>query len=302
MKKTGFWMALAAVVSLAFSASAQDSSWKKARTLTGIAYNSGDTVCGWIDLKCGKAGKGNTAKVSGKLTLLGGKSITLAARTVQAAATVSVSFPIDGSTPLNITITGDSFSGSQEAGAADPIRVETGSGGGGLSNTSEPTISAEYDTSGLKLPEGFELMDELLPDGQSFTISGKKWTFGKAAKPRYKKVKEDGITTYELTGVDFEDDDDDDDDDDDEDGKKKKKRKAKKKRTNVSGMKLTYNEVTGTFKGTFKVYATNEFSVGDKKPKLKKYTARVAGMVVDGYGFGSASVAKLGLSLSVVIE
>ena len=296
MKKTGFLMALAVVASLVFSATAQDSSWKKARTLSGIAYDSGDAVCGWVDIKCGKAGKGNTAKVSGKITMLGSKAITLGAKTVQVASTVKVSFPIAGSTPLNVTITGDSFSGSQEDGATDPIRIETGTSKGDLANTSDPSVTAEYDSDNFKMPDGWDILDEALPDGEVFTVTSKgKWKFNKAAKIKFKKVKDDGLVSYELVGTDV----DDDDDDEDEDGKKKKKKR--KRRTNLSGLKLTYNAKTGTFKGTFRVYATNEFST-EKKPKLKKYTAKVAGMIVDGYGIGTAAVSKLGLQMSIVIE
>ena len=293
MRKTGLLMMLAVATSLVFSAAAQDSLWKKARTLSGIAYDSGDAVCGWVDIKCSKAGKSNTAKVSGKITMLGSKAITLGAKTVQIGSTVTVSFPIAGSTPLNVTITGDFFTGSQEDGATDPIRIESGTPNGDLSNTSEPTVTVEYDSDNFKMPDGWDLLDEALPDGEVFTVTAKgKWKFGKATKVKFKKVKDDGLTSYELVGLDV-----DDDDDEDEDGKKKKK----KRRTNISGIKLSYNAKTGTFKGTFRVYASNEFYT-EKKPKLKKYTAKVAGMIVDGYGIGTAAVSKLGLQMSVVIE
>ena len=57
---------------------------------------------------------------------------------------------------------------------------------------------------------------------------------------------------------------------------------------NVSGLKLTYTAKTGVFKGTFKLYTTT----GGDKPKLKKFTVNVIGFVVDGVGYGTATLKK----------
>ena len=62
---------------------------------------------------------------------------------------------------------------------------------------------------------------------------------------------------------------------------------------NLSSLKLNYAPKTGLFKGTFMIYATNEDPYGSmKRPKLKKYRATVSGVVVNGVGFGQASVKK----------
>ena len=63
---------------------------------------------------------------------------------------------------------------------------------------------------------------------------------------------------------------------------------------NPSGLKLTYKVKDGTFKGSFKVYAEN-------KGKLKATTVNVTGFLLNGIGFGTATIKKVG-SVSVRIE
>ena len=62
-----------------------------------------------------------------------------------------------------------------------------------------------------------------------------------------------------------------------------------KGKTNLSGLKLTYTPKKGTFKGSFKVYALEGAGTATK---LKKYTIKVSGLVVDGLGFGEATCKK----------
>ena len=63
---------------------------------------------------------------------------------------------------------------------------------------------------------------------------------------------------------------------------------------NPSGLKLTYKSLDGTFKGSFKVYAEN-------KGKLKATTVNVTGFLLNGIGFGTATIKKVG-SVSIRIE
>ena len=63
---------------------------------------------------------------------------------------------------------------------------------------------------------------------------------------------------------------------------------------NPAGLKLTYKAADSSFKGTFKVYA-------DVKGKLKATTVNVAGFMVDGVGYGTATVKSKG-SVAVTIE
>ena len=52
---------------------------------------------------------------------------------------------------------------------------------------------------------------------------------------------------------------------------------------NPSGLKLTYKAKDGTFKGSFKAYA-------DVGGKPKATTVKVTGVLVDGVGYGAATV------------
>ena len=61
-----------------------------------------------------------------------------------------------------------------------------------------------------------------------------------------------------------------------------------------SGLKLTYKAKDGTFKGSFKVYSVN-------KGKIKTTTVNVTGFLLDGVGYGTATIKKVG-SVEVTIE
>ena len=63
---------------------------------------------------------------------------------------------------------------------------------------------------------------------------------------------------------------------------------------NPSGLKLTYNAKDGTFKGSFKAYA-------DVNGKPKATTVNVAGVLVNGIGYGTATVKKAG-GVPVTVE
>ena len=100
-----------------------------------------------------------------------------------------------------------------------------------------------------------------LPDGMS--VSGEtKWTFPKAGKVVYAR----GTTEVDAT----------------------------KLLDNPSALKLTYKAKDGTFKGSFKAYA-----VENGKPKAT--TVNVVGVLVDGAGYGTATIKKAG-SVPVTVE
>ena len=63
---------------------------------------------------------------------------------------------------------------------------------------------------------------------------------------------------------------------------------------NPSGLKITYKDKDGSFKGSFTAYAI-------VNGKLKKHKATVEGVVINGVGYGTATIKKLG-SWDVVIE
>ena len=100
-----------------------------------------------------------------------------------------------------------------------------------------------------------------LPDGLAVT-GGAKWTLPKAGSVTYAK----GTTTVD----------------------------AAKAGENPSGLKLTYKAKDGTFKGSFKAYT-------DVGGKPKATTVNVTGVLVDGVGYGAATVKKVG-GVSVKVE
>jgi hypothetical protein len=106
------------------------------------------------------------------------------------------------------------------------------------------------------------VLTDYLPDGMKVTQIGTKWVLPKAGKVAYVRGG---------TNVD-----------------------AAKLGENPSALKLTYKAKAGSFKGSFKVYA-------DIGGKLKATTVNVVGVVVNGAGYGTATVKKVG-SVSVSIE
>ena len=61
-----------------------------------------------------------------------------------------------------------------------------------------------------------------------------------------------------------------------------------KESANPSGRQLTLVPKTGELKGSFSVFAL------DGRGKLKKLTAAVSGILLDGVGFGTATIKKIG--------
>ena len=63
------------------------------------------------------------------------------------------------------------------------------------------------------------------------------------------------------------------------------------RKTNRSSMRLTYNAKKGTFSGSFKVYALD---TSGTRPRLRKHSARVSGIVVGSVGYGRAEIRNVG--------
>ena len=104
---------------------------------------------------------------------------------------------------------------------------------------------------------------KFLPNGEVASVSGDKWTFGNAAKIKLKN----GV----LEGADDP------------------------SKPNRSGIKLSYKSKTGIFKGSLKVYSS-------VNGKLKKYTFKVNGGVVDGVGYGKATCKKPAASWNLIVR
>ena len=105
------------------------------------------------------------------------------------------------------------------------------------------------------------LSKDFLPDGLAVSMSGGKFAIDKAGK----------VALQKDTGYD-----------------------VAKAGTNPSGLMLSYKTKTCTFAGKFTVYVL----VGGK---IKKTAVAVTGVVLDGRGYGSATVKKVG-SVPVTIH
>ena len=112
--------------------------------------------------------------------------------------------------------------------------------------------------------EGIGAEDSFSPNGTEIEMSGARWQTARADGVRFSK--DDGW--YVADDKDY---------------------------GNPAGLKLTFAAKTGAFKGSFKVFAETE------EGKSKKYTATVVGVVVDGVGYGTATVKKVG-SVPVKVE
>ncbi len=109
---------------------------------------------------------------------------------------------------------------------------------------------------------GDDTYEEYLPDGIDVTVKGTKWVLPKAGRVVYNR-KYDWIDESKLGD-------------------------------NPSGLKLTFKSKDGTFKGSFKAYR-------EVKGRPKATTVSVTGFVVDGVGYGIATIKKVG-SVPIIIE
>ena len=128
------------------------------------------------------------------------------------------------------------------------------------------------------LGSAYRLVEAALPIGVDVVTREKtKWDCSKTPTIRYRKNKLTG--GYELIGLN--------------DAMK----------PNLSGLTLKFNAKKSTFKGSFKVYATNEDSIEQgRKPTLKKYTFTVSGEIDGNIGTGTTTCRALRATWPIVIE
>lgn len=244
----------------------------------GVVYNEDESVAGTITLKLGKASKKGISSVSGSITTLDGKKYTMKSYKAQVTD--------KGPCEFNTT-----------AGKLGDVVLRVGSKGfearvfckDGMVLRAVPADL----THGFEKPSAvvFSLLDNLpetiagaevlgicTPDGEPIQVTkaGKFSGIRKAASPKIKKISYRDENNkkqyrYELQGLDDP------------------------KKPNRSGLKLTYTTKSGTFKGSFYVYC----NLGTK---LKKYTFKVNGVVVDGVGTGLAVCSKPSITLGVSIK
>ena len=234
----------------------------------GAAYD-GDRPIAIVSLKCGKTatvGKlAGTSKVSASVTGLDGKQKRSSSVNVTCGYDAKASFNVKNWGRLLLTLGGEGFVGS----LGNVYGARTVSAGGAWPHASA-VVDVDFSSGTGTLPSG--TLVDLLPTGKGaepvLNATG-TWGFASAATVKYVAVK-NGManeTTYELQGI------------------------SDPKKTNRSAMKLKYNAKKGTFTGSFKVYVLD---TSGTKPRLRKLSAKVTGIVVDSVGYGKAEVKKVG--------
>ena len=258
-----------------------DTTFAKAQTVLGALYGRDGVPVGTVQVKVGKVNKKKgTVKISATATLLAdGRAKRVKAKAVNVEVAAGTAAP---HTAAKVAFKAPIGEMAFEMAADGTFTLKNGSYvmaekqvGGNWTRTGArvwvdvggAAVPAAAGTAALHtaLPAG--TIEELLPDGEPVIPKAGKWSFAKAAGVKYakdKKTKEVGLV------IDT------------------------KKGTNLSAMKLTYTPKTGIFKGSFKIYAIQE-------EKLKKFTVKVIGLVVDGNGWGSAA-GPGGASFAVTVE
>ena len=249
-----------------------DMTFSRAQTVISALYDSRGNPVGTVELKIGKKGsKGVKTSASatllenGKAKKVGASAITLGSGDTQGL--LSFKQPIGNMTFTmkangRFALLNDRY---EAVGlTADGTRAVNV---GGRMRDGTMRFNVDMD----KVPDFGKdgvILNAALPLGEQIKVSGgAKWQFNKAPSLKYKKNPSSGM--YELQGLNDA------------------------LRPNKSALKLTYTQKTGLFKGSFKVYSTNEGLVANgKSPKLKKFTVNVVGFVIDAVGIGQAVIAK----------
>ena len=187
----------------------------------------------------------------------------------------------DGEAICDLTVQQTDLNGKRTVSKMKGVSVsEVAMGDQGLNAAFVPTTVGGVLPAGEKFfcvdfTAGFgqlNVITDLLPMAEPIHCDAKgKWKFDKAAKVKFVKGK-DGA--YSLTVDNM------------------------KGKTNTSKLKLTYKPKTGVFKGSFKLYSIGGTSA---RPKLVTKTVKVAGLVVNGIGSGTATVSGTDLVWPVFI-
>lgn len=248
----------------------------KAVKLYGAVYDGCD-VAGVVELKLGKVNaKKGIGKVSGTVTTIDGKKHSakaVAISDIDGVSPKSVSLDVKDLGAMELVIGGEKF-----AGSLGDWHVQSTAVGGAWTGTN---VSVTVNVDDLSMFSG-TVLTNLLPSSEKATVNGAKWVFAKAAGVKWAKPKK-GAELPEIY---------------DETSGKGLYIDTSGDKTNLSGLKLSYAPKKGTFKGTFKVYVLEGTG---KSLKLKKYSVKVSGFVVDGVGHGTATCKKPELSWTVEV-
>ena len=133
----------------------------------------------------------------------------------------------------------------------------------GAGSVSSIAASSSFSIDGTFDVGGVEVDEGLLPDDVEVTASGSKWSVPRADNVKF--VSDDGA--YEVLT----------------------------EYGNPAGLSLSATQSKGVFKGRFKVFGVTA------EGKSRKYTAVVNGVVLDGVGYGTATVKKVG-AVPVIVQ
>ena len=237
----------------------------QARTFVSALY-SGSRPVGIVTVKTGKINKRTGyVKLSGFVQKTDGKKLSIRASSSSGASgRISTYVSVTGADSASISISDGGLSGSWSGYRIAPANI----GGEIYKSASFDFGDMPEDVNGYWIDYPYE--------SEPVSMNGARWACAKTASLKWKKCPpcRSGVCVdcgYGWWIVN------------DSNGK-----------TNVSGLKLAYNAKQGTFKGSFKVFTWS--------PNGAKYTVSVSGIVVDGVGYGTATLKKFGLSWPVTVE
>ena len=236
----------------------------RARTFTAALYSESRPV-GVVTLKTGKIKKNGTVRLSGFIQKADGTKLAFRPMSADGSfGRISVSLAVARGSSASIDVSNGRLSGSWNG-----CRIAAATIGGEINR------SATFDFGDM--PESINGYCVNYPsESEPVAMAGAYWTCARPATMKWKKCPpcKDGVCANCGYGSWLVDN---------SDGK-----------TNVSGLRLTYNARQGTFKGTFKVFTWS--------PNGAKYTVHVSGVVVNGVGYGTASLKKAGKTWSISVK
>ncbi len=229
--------------------------FNSAKTVALEATDGAGLFEGIVEVKVGRANtKTYTSKISATVQLLDFGSMRFSAKAFNVATTKT--FVLTSSTGvLTLEFDGTGLTGTLERRSGVAFDLIGGVTFGGAM----PTAKSKFLV--FDLPhtyKGYDVFAEWLPaapTGQEFS-SGTRWSVPKKGSVRYNRSTGEFVNSGAGT--------------------------------NASGLKLTYTPKTGYFRGSFLAYYKSSAT------KAGKVTAKVVGYVVNGVGYGTATIPSLG--------
>ena len=239
--------------------------WKKAQTLQAVLRNSysGD-VKGVIQVKVGKANKNGQVSISGTITGLDGKKKSAkGGKVTVSGSSATATLAVKDGTTATVTVDARGVSGSWNG-----CQIVRATIGGEVWKTARFDLKNAPDYIEVA---GHEYYVGWCPYRETVEMRGRKWHCEKAGRMKWTfPCCRNGLCLtcgWECCGWEPIGD------------------------TNINGLKLSYNMNTGTFKGSFNLYMTEDRNGTDKGVKK---TVNVSGVLVDGVGYGIATLRGFG--------